>query len=164
MSLPIEFIAIHDGARAFITLSLIIRTLATATVFGASVPAVPPIDALKIIDENGIITHHIDRSQAVGMQTPQIFRYPEIWEAHRAAHSSSKRYIDDTEIYSDFGGTVGISQGDRSNRKITWLEDIPDAHTQIEQYLELLEEAKKMQKASSLLQQSVQEYQREHGT
>lgn len=36
MSLPIEYVAIHDGARCFVTADLIIRTLATATVFGLS--------------------------------------------------------------------------------------------------------------------------------
>jgi 2-C-methyl-D-erythritol 4-phosphate cytidylyltransferase len=124
MALDAEFVAIHDGARCFVSPELIIRTLATAKVFKGAVPALPATDALKIIDDNGMLTHHIDRAHAVGVQTPQIFKYPQIWEAHQRAHNSGTIYIDDTQIFTDFGLPVGVCQGERENRKITYLDDI----------------------------------------
>lgn len=142
MSLPIRYVAIHDGARPWVTPELIISTLATATVFGGAVPAIPIVDALKRIDENGMVVEHLVRSGMVAVQTPQIFEYPKILEAHRDAVRPEKQYVDDTEIYADFGGSVGISEGDPENRKVTWLQDIPDAQRQIIEYRLVREKAK----------------------
>ena len=142
MDVPISYVAIHDGARPWVSTDLIINTLATATVFGGAAPAIPVADALKRIDGNGVIVDHIGRSGTVAIQTPQTFRFPQILEAHRAATQSGKVYIDDTEIFADFGGSVGISEGDPENRKVTWQRDIPDARQQIMEYRIVREKAK----------------------
>jgi 2-C-methyl-D-erythritol 4-phosphate cytidylyltransferase len=161
MALGAEYIAIHDGARCFVTPDLVIRTLATATVFKGAVPALPATDALKTIDNNGVIKSHIDRSRTVGVQTPQIFRYPEIWEAHQAAKDSTTLYVDDTQIFTDFGLTVGVCEGDRENKKITYIEDIPEAEKQIADYLNALEEGKRSAHAARALHQAMDEVRRE---
>lgn len=161
MSLPIEYVAIHDGARCFVTADLIIRTLATATVFGGSVPALSPTDALKGIDRNGVIQTHIERSETVAVQTPQIFHFPEILTAHQSAKANDKGYVDDTQVFSDFGMSVGICEGERGNRKITFLEDIPNAEEQIENYLKALEEGKRKAQAAIALEQAMSQVKRE---
>jgi len=161
LAMDIDYVAIHDGARCFIQSELIIRTLATATVFGAAVPALPTTDTVKIIDDNGIITGHVDRTHAVGVQTPQIFGWPAIWQAHQQAKAQQTNYTDDTQVFTDYGMMVGICEGDRENRKITYLEDIPNAAEQIEAYRRTLEEAQKAREATKLFKQSVAEYQRE---
>ncbi|MGE4584259.1 MAG: 2-C-methyl-D-erythritol 4-phosphate cytidylyltransferase [Sphaerochaeta sp.] len=161
MDLDIEYVAIHDGARCFVKPELVIRTLATATVFGGAVPALPATDALKIINDNGMITHHINRTHAVGVQTPQVFRYPQILEAHQKAASTAATYVDDTEIYTDYGQPVGICEGDRGNRKITFIEDIPDAENQIQAYLQSLEEGKRSSQAARALHQAMDEVRKE---
>ncbi|MGE4454512.1 MAG: 2-C-methyl-D-erythritol 4-phosphate cytidylyltransferase [Sphaerochaeta sp.] len=164
MAMALDFVAIHDGARCFLTPDLVIKTLATATVFKGAVPALPATDALKIIDDNGVITHHIDRSHAVGVQTPQIFKYPEIWEAHQAAKDSNQLYVDDTQIFTDYAQPVGICEGARENRKITYIEDIPDAEQQIEIYLQNLEEGKRSAQAAKALHQAMDEFKRDTQT
>lgn len=161
MALGVQYIAIHDGARCFVTPDLVIRTLATATVFKGAVPALPATDALKTIDNNGMIKAHIDRSHTVGVQTPQIFRYPEIWEAHQAAKDSTTPYVDDTEIFTDFGLNVGVCEGERENRKITYIEDVPEAEKQIADYLSALEEGKRSAQAARALHQAMDEVRRE---
>ncbi len=143
LSLPIEYVAIHDGARPYVSEELIITTLATATIFGGAVPALSTTDAIKTIDEHGQIIGHSNRQQTVGVQTPQIFRYPEILEAHRRAAGTTNAYIDDTEIFTDYNQWVGICEGERTNIKITYLTDIPDAEEQIKRYLADLEAGKK---------------------
>jgi 2-C-methyl-D-erythritol 4-phosphate cytidylyltransferase len=161
LGLEIDYVAIHDGARCFVTPDLIIRTLATATVFGGAVPALPTTDTVKIIDDNGMITAHVDRSHSVGVQTPQVFRYPDIWEAHQAAAQTETAYTDDTQIFTDHGLYVGVCEGDRTNTKITYLDDIPDAEEQIEQYEQMRQEVQKTRAATELFRQSVEEYRRE---
>jgi len=146
LSLPIEYVAIHDGARPYVSEQLIITTLATAKVYGGAVPVLPTTDAIKTIDEHGQIIGHSSRQKTVGVQTPQIFRYPEILEAHRQAAKTARTYIDDTEIFTDYDRRVGICEGERTNTKITYLSDIPDAEGQIERYLADLEAGRKQAK------------------
>lgn len=123
----IQYALVHDGARPWITEETIISTLAIATVFGGAAPVLPIHDSVKMIDREGKIVSHVDRTGMATVQTPQIFRFPEILEAHRKAAINTKSYLDDTEIYMDFGGLVGTSEGDLNNRKITVAQDIPDS-------------------------------------
>jgi len=122
--LHISFVAIHDGARPFVTEPLIIEALATASIFGAAVPAIPMHDALKHISKEGIIDGHVDRTALVQIQTPQIFRFPEIFDAHQIVAESHKLYVDDSEIYNDAGFQVAVSKGNTNNIKITTYDDI----------------------------------------
>lgn len=124
LALDISFVAIHDGARPFVSESLIIETLATASIFGSAVPAIPIHDAVKHINKEGLIDKHIDRTNLVQIQTPQIFRFPEILYSHRQIEESKKVYVDDSEIYNDTGHQVAVSKGSIDNRKITTYEDI----------------------------------------
>ncbi|MGD1821988.1 MAG: IspD/TarI family cytidylyltransferase [Pleomorphochaeta sp.] len=139
LNLPISFAAIHDGARCFVTPELIIRTLASANVFGGCAPVIPITDSIKEIGPDGIIKKHLDRRTIFGIQTPQIFKFPEILEAHENA-DEFKTYNDDTEIFSDYNLTVGACKGDINNIKITYLDDIPDAKNQIEEYIQAKKE------------------------
>ncbi len=127
----ISYALIHDGARPWVSEETIITTLAMATVFGGAAPILPIHDSIKHIDSEGRIISHPDRTGLVTVQTPQIFRFPEILEAHRKAANSSRSYMDDTEIFTDFGNTVGTSIGNIENRKITIAGDIPERTTEL---------------------------------
>ena len=71
----LQIIAIHDGARPFVSLELIEKTLDAALEYGASVPACQPVDTQKEIDETGSIVRHLRRSSLAAVQTPQCFAY-----------------------------------------------------------------------------------------
>lgn len=122
--IDVSFVAIHDGARPFVSEPLIIETLAAASIFGAAVPGIPIYDALKHVNKEGLIDRHVDRDALVQIQTPQIFKYPEILHAHKMVAQSTKLYVDDSEIYNDAGFEVTISKGNIDNSKITTYEDI----------------------------------------
>lgn len=148
LDIPVEYVAIHDGARPYVTPRLIINTLAMASVFGGAAPVIPVSDALTEVDENGLMRRHVPRSTVRAIQTPQIFRFSEILEAHRTvARAGRKDFVDDTEIFQAYGGHVCASEGERTNRKITWPEDIPDYETQVTAYHEAREAGKKRIKA-----------------
>ena len=117
-----DYVLIHDGARPWVTEDLIERTFAAAVRSGGAVPALRSHDAIKRIDSSGMLCGHLDRDLIVGVQTPQIFRYPEILHAHRAARE--KVYVDDTEIFMDWGGRVEAVAGDPANRKVTVRQDV----------------------------------------
>lgn len=120
----IELAAIHDGARPWVTTTIIVEALATASVFGGAAPVTAVADALKRLDENGCISESVSRDAIVAVQTPQVFRFPAILEAHRKAALNGRSYLDDTAVFSDHGGRVAACAGHWSNRKITMPQDL----------------------------------------
>jgi 4-diphosphocytidyl-2-methyl-D-erithritol synthase len=135
-----KFVAIHDGARPFVTPSLIIRTFASATVDGASVPAIFETDTIKRINEAGIISESIERKGVVRVQTPQFFDFHNLLKAYENASLDA---TDDSTLYVAAGFTCSVTLSDESNRKITYIDDIPDAKSQIEEYDRVRAEGRK---------------------
>ncbi len=119
-----EMVIIHDGARPWISPELIDTAYRKAQEVGGAAPGLPSRNALKQIDEHGMITGHYQRERIIEIQTPQIFTYRDILQAHLAASEADKPYIDDTEIFTDFGGRVAVIPGDPDNLKITYAGDL----------------------------------------
>ena len=67
-----EYIAIHDGARPFVSQKLINECAETAYEHGSAVPVIPSFDTLKTVSD-GVVTGTVDRSAVYRVQTPQIF-------------------------------------------------------------------------------------------
>ena len=95
---------------------------------GACAPAVPVVDTCKETDAaTGAIVRHLPRARLAAVQTPQCFYFKKLLEAHRKAHNDGKTYTDDTEIWGAYEGDVYVCEGERTNVKITYKEDLPDA-------------------------------------
>ena len=120
---PPDLVLVHDGARPFVTEKIIKDTLEAAESYGASVPALTPVDTQKLADEKGFITEHLQRSLMKAVQTPQGFKFRELLDAHLKAASDKKEYTDDTEIWGKYTGKVKCVDGDSCNKKITYKED-----------------------------------------
>ncbi len=116
------FIAIHDGARPFVTRSLIERTLSLAVTYGSSAPSLPLTDAIKK-EKDGFVISSLDRSCMKRVQTPQIFRADSLYEVYSETGDDAS-YQDDIEPYVLHGGKCRLAQGDEENIKITYQGDI----------------------------------------
>ena len=126
-SLNPEVVLIHDGARPWCTQEIAEAVARRALDAGGCAPAVPSVDAMKIISREGFIIDHLSRETTFRIQTPQGFLYEDILEAHEKASRDNGMYIDDTEIYGRYIGAVATVPGDEANRKITYQEDITPA-------------------------------------
>ena len=123
-----DVVLVHDAARPFVNPALICRVLHLCAEKGAAAPAIPPVDTCKETDETGgRITRHLQRSRLAAVQTPQGFRFKPFFEAHKKARTDGKTYTDDTEIWGVYAGDVFLCEGERSNMKITYKEDLPAA-------------------------------------
>lgn len=134
LDVPFSLVAVHDGARPYVSQELIIRTLALAFTHSAAIPALAVTDSVRRIDRSGKIVEVIDRKGLVRVQTPQIFDFQALLEAHRLM--DGMQASDDAEVMIAAGGEVYVTQGEEENIKITHESDIPDARAQIAQYLE----------------------------
>ena len=127
--LDISLVSIHDGARPFLKGSKLVEScLETADRVGGACPGLRVTDTLVRIDSEGLFCGRLSREGVCSVQTPQTFRFPDIYEAHCKA-VPDKAYTDDTEIFMDWGGKVGFVPGDPDNRKITFAEDLKESRT-----------------------------------
>ena len=124
-ALPVQpdYVLIHDGARPFVTDKIITDTLQAAIKYGAAVPGLTPTDTQKMLDEKGFISQHLTRSKMTAVQTPQAFKFNELFSSHQKAQNDGTEYTDDTEIWDKYCGKVKNVPGDICNIKITYPDD-----------------------------------------
>lgn len=119
---PCRWVMIHDGARPFVTPTLLETGLQAAQTHQAAVAAVPVKDTIKQV-EHDMITATLDRSQLWAIQTPQIFSFELIYRAHHLPLAQDD-VTDDATLLERLGHAVAIFPGSYHNIKITTLEDI----------------------------------------
>lgn len=132
-----DYVFIHDGARPFVTEDIIKRTKEGAVIYQACIAGMPSKDTVKIIDENNMVSATPERSRVWSVQTPQVFLYSLIKEAHDTARSVSMQGItDDAMVVEQYKNTpVRIVEGAYENIKITTPEDILVAEKILEKIL-----------------------------
>jgi 2-C-methyl-D-erythritol 4-phosphate cytidylyltransferase len=123
----IDFVLIHDAARPWVPAGLIRSVLEIAQAHGAAVPVAEVCDALVETSPDGAVTRHMPKTNLRAVQTPQGFKFSDIWKAHEKARSSRINFYDDAQVLMHAGKTVFTLPGDPANRKITYPCDLGDA-------------------------------------
>ena len=120
----LPWIAVHDGARPCPGIQVLERGLEAAQETGSSVAAVPAKDTIKVVSEEGLVETTPARSSLWLVQTPQIFRYDLILQAHRTCTGT---FTDDAAMVESLGYKVRVFEGSYTNMKVTTPEDLPIA-------------------------------------
>ena len=116
-----RWVVIHDGARPLVTAALIESGLEAAKETGAAVAAVPVSDTIKMASEDGFVLGTPPRQRLWSVQTPQVFRFDIITEAHRRAEGMA---TDDASLVERLGYRVRLYMGSYDNIKITTASDL----------------------------------------
>jgi 2-C-methyl-D-erythritol 4-phosphate cytidylyltransferase len=116
-----QWVVIHDGARPLVTEALIKEGLEAAEETGAAVAAVPVTDTIKLTDDNGFVMGTPPRKSLWAVQTPQVFRFDIITEAHQKADGMA---TDDASLVERLGYRVKLFMGSYDNIKITTQSDL----------------------------------------
>lgn len=119
-----EIVLIHDGARPFVSESIIEQGIKYANLYGAAAPGVMPKDTIKIKDQNGFSISTPDRNTLVAIQTPQVFKLDIIKECHRRIKEEKRVVTDDTMVVEAYNNKVYLYEGDYTNIKVTTPEDL----------------------------------------
>jgi len=117
-----RWVMIQDGARPLVSSAILETGLMMAQEHQAAIAAVPVKDTIKQV-EHGRITATPDRSQLWIVQTPQIFSFPLIHQAHHSP-IADEDMTDDATLLERLGHAVAIFPGSYSNIKITTQEDV----------------------------------------
>ena len=119
-----DFIVVHDGVRPFITKDIVTRAVETGIHTGASVVAMAMPDTVKHVDAAGMVQKTLKREELWLVQTPQVFRYGWLTEAHRLAEEQNLDVTDDAALIEKLGYPVTVVQGSSLNIKITKPDDL----------------------------------------
>lgn len=110
-------VAIHDGARPFLSDRLAEKCMSEAEKAGSAVPVLPSTDSVYC-DGNPA-----RREKIFLAQTPQTFDLQKIRKAYLDADADA---TDDGAVFSGSFGELNFVEGESSNKKITFSHDLPD--------------------------------------
>jgi 2-C-methyl-D-erythritol 4-phosphate cytidylyltransferase len=119
-----DVVAIHDGARPFVSPALIDRSVEAARDQGAVVVGLPVRDTIKVVATDRSIETTPPRSSLWEIQTPQAFLREIILEAHEWANREGIAATDDAMLVEIRGQRVFVLDGERTNIKITLSDDL----------------------------------------
>lgn len=120
LSDDVRYIAVHDGVRPLVSKKLIIRLVLAAETHPVVVPAIAPVDSCR--QANGESSTIIDRASLRFVQTPQVFQAEVLRRAYEQDFTT--KFTDDASVAEAAGYTVYLSEGERTNIKITTPEDM----------------------------------------
>lgn len=124
----VETVLVHDAARPFAGAELFERVVSEVERTGdAVIPALPVVDTLKSVGEDGIVRETIDRASLVAAQTPQGFPREMLAAAHATAQlqdAHGPAPTDDAEIVQRAGARVRVIPGEQRAHKLTVPADL----------------------------------------
>lgn len=124
-----DLILVHDAARPLASSALVTSLIAVFDdqTVDAAVPGVPVRDTIKRVQGNKVV-ETLDRDTLVAVQTPQAFRARMLRDAHGMI---SREVTDDASMVEALGGKVVVIPGERSNLKITYVDDMEVAQAHL---------------------------------
>lgn len=118
-----RWVMVHDAARPYVSQEIIKRAFETCRIHKAVGVGVPVSDTIKVVKDS-VVQNTLDRSTLWAMQTPQVFAYDLLLEAHRQAREESFNATDDCALVEYYGDKVVIVPGEYENIKITTTADL----------------------------------------
>lgn len=113
-------IFVHDGVRCLVTPALIRRCFEKTLESGNAIPAIVPVDSVRIETADGNGRVHRDKVRLI--QTPQTFYGDVIKTAFQQDYQAS--FTDEASVVEALGIKINLIEGDYDNIKITTPLDL----------------------------------------
>lgn len=123
----ISHVMIHDAARPFLSRALLYELLENAGAYpdDGILPTIAIAETLKTVDD-GLVSGTASRDNMHRAQTPQMFPFAAILDAHKRAEAAGAcNFTDDAAVFEWVGLPVRVVPGDVANIKITYPQDFP---------------------------------------
>jgi len=118
-----DIVIIHDAARLFVTTAIIDRGLVAIENAIAATAAIPCADTMMRGAPNGTLTTVVAREGLYAIQTPQLFRFAPIYQAHLDEQGEGTA-TDDITLLLKRNIPVKFFSGSVLNFKLTTDEDL----------------------------------------
>ncbi|KKC34771.1 bifunctional 2-C-methyl-D-erythritol 4-phosphate cytidylyltransferase/2-C-methyl-D-erythritol 2,4-cyclodiphosphate synthase [Devosia psychrophila] len=122
-----DLVLIQDAARPFAPPQVIGDVVEALERFEGALPTLRVIDTIKRSLDGRQVAATEDREQLFAAQTPQGFRFGQIFSAHMRASTIRRQFTDDAEIAEWAGLRVAMVAGHVDSFKITRPEDFARA-------------------------------------
>ncbi len=122
-----SIVLVHDAARPLVDDATIDRVVQGVRNGTPTVAALPVVDTLKEVDEQGRIVRTVERERLWRAQTPQGFPRELIVRAHREAAAQKLNATDDAGLCERLGIPVAVVRGSERAMKITEEPDFARA-------------------------------------
>ena len=116
-----QWVIVHDGARPCLDEGMLQRGMEAVEESGAAVAGVPVKDTVKLVSSQGLVAETPLRDKLWAAQTPQIFRYDLLLDAHQRC---TQLVTDDAAMVESLGHPVRMFLGSYENLKVTTPEDL----------------------------------------
>ena len=123
----VRIVVVHDAARPLVTDETIERVIAKAREGVGAIAALPVVDTLKEVDDQGNIIRTISRAGLWRAQTPQAFPREMLERAHLDAKRAGESATDDAALLERLGFPVVVVRGSERALKITDESDFQRA-------------------------------------
>lgn len=124
----IDYVLIHDVARPLVNKNIIIRCIKEIKNYDCVIPAIKPVDTVKLINNKSEVIQTLNRNNLVLVQTPQVFKknvVKHIYSEKILKKWSKKCLItDDAQLAELEGYKVKVVEGEKYNIKLTTKDDI----------------------------------------
>ncbi len=114
-------VAVHDGVRPFVPVSVISNSFTLAAEKGSAIAAVSAKDSIRLV-HNDSTNEALDRSALRLVQTPQTFQISLLKKAFEQVESPL--FTDDASVAEAAGYPIHLLEGSYENIKITTPEDL----------------------------------------
>jgi 2-C-methyl-D-erythritol 4-phosphate cytidylyltransferase len=115
----VRVVLVHDAARPLVTGESIDRVVAEARRGRGAVAAMPVVDTLKEVDDEGLVLRTVERTRLWRAQTPQGFPRTVLLQAHVAARRDGVSATDDAALVERIGAPVVVVRGSERAMKVT---------------------------------------------
>jgi len=116
-----DWVAVHDGARPCLDVSLLELAIGEAMKHGNAVLATPVTDTIKMADGSGFIASTPPRNALWAVQTPQVFPLSVLRRAYERQEGDA---TDDASLVEKLGVRVKLVEGSYDNIKVTSPQDL----------------------------------------
>ncbi|MFZ2325259.1 MAG: 2-C-methyl-D-erythritol 4-phosphate cytidylyltransferase [Ignavibacteriaceae bacterium] len=117
-----DLIVVHDAARALLSQDILMGSILTAKKKGNALVCIKAKDTL--INGKTTVDKYLNRDEVYYVQTPQIFKYKDLYKAMNKAYKEKYQGTDESMLIKRLGKKVHIVEGSVFNFKITAKEDV----------------------------------------
>jgi len=117
-----SLIFVHDAVRCLATPALIRRCGAAAAEMGSAIPVIPVRDSIRRKDDASTRSIVVPREGLYIVQTPQVFLGSMILPAFQVPYDAG--FTDEASVLEASGQQINLVEGEESNTKITFPEDL----------------------------------------